>query len=130
SCIGIENGTPGLSFGAQERKVGWKSQPTAMVIFEDCRVPVANRIGKEGDGFRIAMAGLDGGRINIASCSLGAAQASLDQAIRCRGERKQFGKPLASFQALQFRIADRATELEAARLVVHRAAVAVEGGQP
>jgi alkylation response protein AidB-like acyl-CoA dehydrogenase len=130
SCIAVEKDTPGLSFGAQERKMGWKSQPTAMVIFEDCRVPAANLVGNEGDGFKIAMAGLDGGRINIASCSLGAAQACLDMAVRYMGERSQFGKPLAAFQALQFRIADMATDLEAARLLVHKAAMMVEAKSP
>ena len=125
SCMAVEKGTPGLSFGAQEKKLGWKSQPTAMVMFEDCRVPVANRIGDEGQGFRIAMAGLDGGRLNIAACSIGGAQFCLDRTIEYMRERKQFGTRLADFQALQFRIADHATELEAARLMVRRAAVAV-----
>ncbi len=125
SCIVVEDGTPGLSFGAQERKLGWHSQPTAMVNFEDCRVPAHNLVGDEGQGFKIAMAGLDGGRLNIAACSIGAAQASLDQAISYMQERKQFGKPLAAFQALQFRIADMATELEAARLLLYKAAVMV-----
>ena len=125
SCMAVEKGTPGLSFGAQEKKLGWKSQPTAMVMFEDCRVPVTNRIGEEGQGFRIAMAGLDGGRLNIAACSIGGAQFCLDRTIEYMRERKQFGTRLADFQALQFRIADHATELEAARLMVRRAAVAV-----
>ena len=125
SCLAVEKGTPGLSFGAQEKKLGWKSQPTAMVVFEDCRVPVANRIGEEGQGFRIAMAGLDGGRLNIAACSIGGAQFCLDRTVEYMRERKQFGTRLADFQALQFRIADHATELEAARLMVRRAAVAV-----
>jgi len=125
SCLAVEKGTPGLSFGAQEKKLGWKSQPTAMVVFEDCRVPVANRIGEEGQGFRIAMAGLDGGRLNIAACSIGGAQFCLDRTVEYMRERKQFGTRLADFQALQFRIADHATELEAARLMVRRAALAV-----
>ncbi len=129
SCIVVEKGTPGLSFGAQEKKLGWKTQPTAMVIFENCRVPVANRIGAEGQGFRIAMAGLDGGRLNIGACSLGGAQFCLDRTLDYMKERKQFGSRLADFQALQFRIADYATELEAARLLLHRAAVAVGGGE-
>src|SRR5436305_6071616 len=124
SCIVVEKGTPGLSFGAQEKKLGWKSQPTAMVMFEDCRVPAANRIGAEGQGFRIAMAGLDGGRLNIAACSIGGAQFCLDRTIEYMRERKQFGTRLADFQALQFRIADHATELEAARLMVRRPALA------
>jgi alkylation response protein AidB-like acyl-CoA dehydrogenase len=130
TCIAVEKGSKGLSFGAQEKKLGWKSQPTAMVIFEDCEVPVDNRIGEEGDGFKIAMAGLDGGRINIAACSLGAARASLEAAREHLNTRKQFGEPLASFQGLQFRFADMATELEAARLMVQRAAVKLDAGAP
>ncbi len=130
SCIAVEAGTPGLSFGAQERKMGWNSQPTAAVMFENCRVPAANLIGDEGDGFRIAMAGLDGGRINIAACSLGAAQACLERAVGYMGERAQFGTPISQFQALRFRVADMATELEAARLMVHRAAVKLDQGAP
>jgi alkylation response protein AidB-like acyl-CoA dehydrogenase len=129
SCILVEKGTPGLSFGAQEKKLGWKSQPTAMVIFENCRVPIANHIGAEGQGFRIAMAGLDGGRLNIGACSIGGAQFCLDRTIDYMKERKQFGSRLSEFQALQFRIADYATELEAARLMLHRAAVAVDEKQ-
>jgi alkylation response protein AidB-like acyl-CoA dehydrogenase len=130
TCIAVEKGSKGLAFGAQERKLGWKSQPTAMVIFEDCEVPVENRIGEEGDGFKIAMAGLDGGRINIAACSLGAARASLEAAREHLNTRKQFGETLASFQGLQFRFADMATELEAARLMVQRAAVKLDAGAP
>ena len=126
TCLAVEKGATGLSFGKQEKKLGWKSQPTAMVIFEDCEVPVENRIGEEGDGFKIAMAGLDGGRINIAACSLGAARASLEAAREHLNVRKQFGETLASFQGLQFRFADMATELEAARLMVHRAAVKLD----
>jgi len=125
SCIVVESGTPGLSFGAQEKKLGWKSQPTAMVLFENCRVPVANRIGEEGQGFRIAMAGLDGGRLNIGACSIGGAQFCLNRTVGYMKERRQFGARLSEFQALQFRVADYATELEAARLLLHRAAVAV-----
>lgn len=130
SCIAVEKGTPGLSFGAQEKKLGWKSQPTAMVMFENCRVPAANLIGKEGEGFRIAMAGLDGGRLNIGACSIGGAQFCLDRTVDYMKERKQFGTRLADFQALQFRIADYATEIEAARLLLHRAAVAVGDKEP
>ena len=130
SCIVVEKGTPGLSFGAQEKKLGWKSQPTAMVNFENCRVPAENLIGKEGDGFKIAMAGLDGGRLNIAACSIGGAQFCLDRTIEYMRERKQFGSRLSDFQALRFRIADYATELEAARLMVRRAAVAVTNREP
>jgi alkylation response protein AidB-like acyl-CoA dehydrogenase len=125
SCLVIENGTQGLSFGAQEKKLGWKSQPTAAVIFENCRVPVANLVGQEGEGFRIAMAGLDGGRLNIAACSLGGAQFCLDRTVDYMRERKQFGTRLADFQALQFRVADYATELEVARQMLRRAACAV-----
>jgi hypothetical protein len=130
SCLVVEKGTPGLSYGAQEKKLGWKSQPTAMVMFENCRVPVANRIGEEGQGFRIAMAGLDGGRLNIAACSLGGAQFCLDRTLAYMRERKQFGSRLADFQALAFRVADYATELEAARLMVRRAATAVTEDEP
>ncbi|MDO9411896.1 MAG: acyl-CoA dehydrogenase family protein [Pseudolabrys sp.] len=125
SCILVEKGTPGLSFGAREKKLGWKSQPTAMVMFENCRVPVSNLVGSEGQGFRIAMAGLDGGRLNIGACSIGGAQFSLDRTVEYMKERKQFGTRIADFQALQFRIADYATEIDAARLLLHRAAVAV-----
>jgi len=130
SCLVVEKGTPGLSFGAKEQKLGWKSQPTTMVIFENCRVPVANRIGAEGDGFKIAMAGLDGGRLNIAACSIGGAQFCLDRTLTYMRERKQFGSRLADFQALRFRIADYATELEAARLMVWRAASAISNKEP
>ena len=130
SCIAVEKGTPGLSYGAQEKKLGWKSQPTAMVMFEDCRVPAENLIGSEGQGFKIAMAGLDGGRLNIAACSIGGAQFCLDRTIEYMRERKQFGTRLADFQALAFRIADYATELQAARLMVHHAASAVTNRAP
>ncbi|MCP4330808.1 MAG: acyl-CoA dehydrogenase [Alphaproteobacteria bacterium] len=126
STIVIEKDTPGLSFGKQEKKMGWNSQPTAAVILEDCRVPITNRVGEEGDGFKIAMAGLDGGRINIAACSIGAARACLEAARQHMGERQQFGHKLADFQALQFRLADMATELDAARLMVHRAAQSLD----
>jgi len=129
SCFLVENGTPGLTFGAREKKLGWKSQPTAAVMFESCRIPLANRIGEEGQGFRIAMAGLDGGRLNIAACSLGGAQFCLDRTVDYMKERRQFGSRLADFQALQFRVADYATELDAARLMLHRAAVAVGNGE-
>ncbi|TWA79452.1 hypothetical protein FBZ83_11020 [Azospirillum brasilense] len=130
SCIVVEKGTSGLSFGKQEHKLGWKSQPTSAVIFENCRVPVANRIGEEGEGFRIAMKGLDGGRLNIAACSVGGARFCLEQAIAYTTERKQFGKPLNAFQALQFKLADMATELDAARLMLHRAAASLDAGSP
>jgi hypothetical protein len=130
SCIVVEKGTPGLSFGAQEKKLGWKTQPTTMVIFENCRVPVSSRVGAEGQGFKIAMAGLDGGRLNIGACSIGGAQFCLDRTVEYMKERRQFGSRLADFQALQFRLADYATELDAARLLLHRAAVAVGAGEP
>ena len=126
SCFLVENGTPGLSFGAQEKKLGWHSQPTTMVIFESCRVPVENRIGAEGEGFKIAMRALDGGRLNIAACSLGGAQFCLERTIAHMKERKQFGSRLADFQALGFRVADYATELEASRLMLYRAADALD----
>ncbi|MDO8607641.1 MAG: isobutyryl-CoA dehydrogenase [Phaeospirillum sp.] len=130
SCMVVEAGTPGLSFGKQEKKLGWKSQPTASVILEDCRVPVANRIGAEGDGFKIAMKGLDGGRINIGACSLGGARRCLELAIDYTKQRQQFGQPIAAFQATQFRLADMASELEAARLMIHRAACSLDRKAP
>jgi len=130
SAFLVEKGTPGLSFGANERKLGWNSQPTAIVMFEDCRVPATNRIGQEGDGFKFAMAGLDGGRINIASCSLGGAQAAFDAALTYVQEREQFGKPIAQFQNTQFKLADMATDLDASRLMVYRAARALDAGDP
>jgi alkylation response protein AidB-like acyl-CoA dehydrogenase len=130
SCFVVEKDTPGLSFGAQEKKLGWKSQPTAVVDFDNCRVPAENLVGEEGQGFKIAMAGLDGGRLNIAACSLGGAQFCLDRTIDYMKDRKQFGQPISDFQALRFRIADYATELEAARLMVRRAALAVGAKEP
>jgi len=130
SCFLVENGTPGLSFGAQEKKLGWHSQPTAMVILENCRVPAANRVGAEGQGFKIAMSALDGGRLNIAACSLGGAQFCLDRTVTYMKERKQFGTRLADMQALGFRIADYSTELEAARLLLYRAATALDAREP
>jgi alkylation response protein AidB-like acyl-CoA dehydrogenase len=130
SCLVIENGTPGLSFGKREKKLGWHSQPTAMVLFEDCRVPVANRLGAEGDGFAIAMMGLDGGRLNIGACSVGGARACMETARGYMLERRQFGQRLADFQALQFALADMATELDAARLMLRRAASSLDNGDP
>ena len=130
SCLVIEGGTPGVSFGKNERKMGWNAQPTRAVIFEDARVPVANRLGAEGEGFRFAMAGLDGGRLNIGACSLGGAQAALDKALGHMRERKAFGKRLDEFQALQFRLADMATELEVARTFLWRAAAALDAKAP
>jgi hypothetical protein len=125
STVVVENGTPGLSFGAQEKKLGWKSQPTSTVNFDNCRVPVANRLGEEGEGFKIAMQGLDGGRLNIGACSIGGARACLEKAVAYTKERKQFGQAIADFQATQFKLADMATDLEAARLMIRSAAVAV-----
>jgi alkylation response protein AidB-like acyl-CoA dehydrogenase len=130
SCILVEKGTPGLSFAKPERKMGWNSQPTAVVTFEDCRVPAENRLGPEGDGFRYAMSGLDGGRINIAACSLGGAAWALDAALAHVRERIAFGKPLAALQAVQFKLADMATKLEAARLMTWRAAAALDAKHP
>ena len=130
SCLVIEGGTPGVSFGKNERKMGWNAQPTRAVIFEDARVPVANRLGAEGEGFRFAMAGLDGGRLNIGACSLGGAQAALEKALGHMRERKAFGKRLDEFQALQFRLADMATELEVARTFLWRAAAALDAKAP
>jgi alkylation response protein AidB-like acyl-CoA dehydrogenase len=130
SCLVIEKGTPGLSFGKQERKLGWNSQPTAMLIFENARVPVANRLGEEGQGFSIAMGGLDGGRINIGACSLGAARTCLELARDHVASRKQFGHVLNEFQSVQFKLADMATELEAARLMIRSAAVRLDAKDP
>ena len=130
STFVVDLGTPGLSFGAQEKKMGWSSQPTAMVHFDNVRVPVANRVGDEGQGFRIAMMGLDGGRLNIAASALGGAQLAFDTAKEYLATRKQFGRALREFQALQFRLADMATDLEASRLMVHRAAAALDSGDP
>lgn len=126
STLVIDSKTPGVSFGANERKMGWNAQPTRAVIFENARVPVVNRLGDEGIGFKIAMAGLDGGRLNIAACSLGGAQSALDKTLSYMKERKAFNKRLDEFQALQFRVADMATELEAARTFLWRAAVALD----
>ena len=130
SCFLVEEGTPGLSFGANERKMGWNAQPTRQVILDGVRVPAANRLAAEGQGFRIAMAGLDGGRLNIGACSLGGAQAALEIALGYVKERRAFGRPISDFQALQFCLADMATELEAARLLLWRAASALDAGAP
>jgi len=126
----VPKDTPGLGFGANERKMGWKSQPTRQVIFEDVRVPVANRIGEEGMGFKFAMAGLDGGRLNIAACSLGGAQLALDKALAYAREREQFGQPIAEFQAIGFKLADMETELQAARVMLYEAAQRLDGKMP
>jgi alkylation response protein AidB-like acyl-CoA dehydrogenase len=130
SCVVVERDSEGLGFGKQEKKLGWHSQPTAMVNFEDCAVPLRNRLGAEGEGFTIAMRGLDGGRVNIAACALGAARACFDKARAHLQERRQFGRRLAAFQALQFKLADMATELEAARLMVYQAAALLDRGAP
>jgi alkylation response protein AidB-like acyl-CoA dehydrogenase len=130
SAVVVEKGTPGLAFGKQEKKLGWRSQPTCTLSFDACAVPVANRLGDEGEGFRIAMRGLDGGRVNIAACSLGGARACLERALAYVKERRQFGSALAEFQNTQFRLADMATELEAARLMVWRAAAKLDAGAP
>jgi alkylation response protein AidB-like acyl-CoA dehydrogenase len=126
STLVVPGNTPGVSLGANERKMGWNAQPTRAVIFQDARVPVANRLGEEGIGFKIAMAGLDGGRLNIAACSLGGAQIALEKALAYMKERKAFGKRLDEFQALQFRLADMATGIEASRTFLWRAAAALD----
>ena len=130
SAFIVEKGMDGLSFGANERKMGWNSQPTKQVIFDGVRVPAANRIGEEGHGFRFAMAGLDGGRLNIAACSLGGAQFALDRAVEYAKERKQFGKAIADFQATQFKLADMETELQAARVMLYEAARRLDAKTP
>jgi alkylation response protein AidB-like acyl-CoA dehydrogenase len=128
SAFIVEKSTPGLSFGANEKKMGWNAQPTRAVIFDDCRIPLANLLGAEGAGFKIAMAGLDGGRLNISASSLGGAQAAFDKARKYMSERMAFGKRLDAFQALQFRLADMAIELEAARVFLYSAAAALDRG--
>ena len=130
STFVVEKDAPGLSFGAPEKKMGWNAQPTAQVNFDNVRVATENRVGAEGDGFRFAMMGLDGGRLNIASCSLGGAGFALETAKAYMETRNQFGRPLKDFQALQFKIADMATELDAARLMVRRAADALDKRDP
>jgi alkylation response protein AidB-like acyl-CoA dehydrogenase len=130
SCLVIEKDMPGVSFGAPERKLGWHSQPTAQVNFDSVRVPVANRVGAEGQGFSIAMSGLDGGRLNIGACSLGGGQRALDEAVAYTRQRTQFGKAIADFQATQFKLADMDTELSAARALLYQAAAKVSAGAP
>lgn len=130
SCLAIERDMPGVSFGANEKKLGWHSQPTRQVILEEVRVPVENRIGGEGEGFRIAMMGLDGGRLNIGACSLGGAQRCLDEAISYTRDRKAFGQAVSDFQNTQFMLADMATELEAARALLYLAAAKVTANSP
>jgi alkylation response protein AidB-like acyl-CoA dehydrogenase len=130
SCLVIEKDMPGVSFGAQEKKLGWHSQPTAALNLDNVRVPAENLVGGLGEGFRIAMMGLDGGRLNIGACSLGGAQRCLDEAVKYTKERQQFGKPIADFQNTQFTLADMATDLEAARALLYRAAVKVTENAP
>jgi alkylation response protein AidB-like acyl-CoA dehydrogenase len=130
SCLVVDKDTPGLSFGAPEKKLGWNASPTAQVVFDNVKVPVANRVGEEGDGFKFAMAGLDGGRINIGACSLGGAQRCLDEAVQYVKDRSQFGKAIAEFQNTQFQLADMATDLEAARALLYLAATKVTAGSP
>ncbi|MXQ07686.1 acyl-CoA dehydrogenase [Alphaproteobacteria bacterium GH1-50] len=130
SAFLVEDGTPGLSFGALEDKMGWKSQPTRQVHLDNCNIPSANLLGNEGDGFKYAMKGLDGGRLNIAACSLGAAQAALDKTLAYMAERQAFGQPLDRFQALQFKLADTEIELQAARTFLRHAAWALDTAQP
>ncbi|MCG7575165.1 acyl-CoA dehydrogenase family protein [Phaeobacter sp. CNT1-3] len=130
STVYVEDGTPGLSFGGLEEKMGWKSQPTRQVQFDDCKIPAANLVGTEGDGFKYAMAGLDGGRLNISACSLGAAQSALTQTLQYMSERKAFGKSIDQFQALQFRLADMEIELQAARTFLRQAAWKLDTGAP
>ena len=130
SCLVIEKDMPGVSFGAQERKLGWHSQPTAQVNFDNVRVPAENLVGAEGEGFRIAMMGLDGGRLNIGACSLGGAQRCLDEAVAYTKDRKQFGQAIADFQNTQFTLADMETELQAARALLYMAAVKVTENAP
>ncbi|AOW52472.1 TPA: acyl-CoA dehydrogenase [Legionella pneumophila] len=130
SCLLIEKNTPGLTFGKLEKKLGWRNQPTCMLYFENCRVPIANRVGEEGMGFKIALNALNGGRVNIASCSLGGALACLRMSQSYMHERKQFGKPLTQMQALRFYFSDMLTDYEAARLMVYRAAAAMDNDAP
>ena len=130
SAFAVMKDAPGLSFGANEKKMGWNAQPTRQVIFDNCKVPAANLIGAEGQGFKFAMSGLDGGRINIGACSLGAAWCALDKARQYMFERKAFGQNIGDFQVLQFKIADMATELEASRLMIYRAADALDRADP
>jgi alkylation response protein AidB-like acyl-CoA dehydrogenase len=130
SAFVIENGTPGLSFGKNEKKMGWKAQPTSTVLFDDCRVPVVNRIGAAGDGFKFAMKGLDGGRLNIAACSLGGATEAFERAVAYAKDRKQFGKAIADFQATQFKLADMETQLQAGRAFLYEAARRLDAKDP
>lgn len=130
SAFAVPADAPGISYGKKEEKMGWNSQPTRQISFDNVRIPANHLLGREGEGFKIAMKGLDGGRINIATCSVGAAQGALKQAQQYMQDRKQFGKPIASFQALQFKLADMATELVAARQMVRLAASKLDAGAP
>ena len=130
SAFAVPADAPGISYGKKEEKMGWNSQPTRTISFDNVRIPANHLLGREGEGFKIAMKGLDGGRINIATCSVGAAQGALAQAQQYMQDRKQFGKPIASFQALQFKLADMATELVAARQMVRLAASKLDAGDP
>ena len=130
SAVLIENGEEGLSFGAAENKMGWRNQPTSQVQFDDCKVPLENLVGQEGEGFKYAMAGLDGGRLNIAACALGAAQSAFDKTVAYMGDRKAFGKPLTGFQALQFKLAEMETELQSARTFLRQAAWKLDNKTP
>lgn len=130
STFVVEKGTAGLSFGPNEKKMGWNAQPTAQVIFEDCRIPSENRVGQEGEGFKFAMSGLDGGRVNIGACSLGGAQKALDLTLEYTKDRQQFGKSISAFQNTQFMLADMATELEASRVMIYRGADMIDKKLP
>ncbi|MEX3315132.1 acyl-CoA dehydrogenase family protein [Sulfitobacter sp. PS-8MA] len=130
STVYVEDGTPGLSFGGLEDKMGWRSQPTALVQFDDCKIGAENLVGEEGQGFKYAMAGLDGGRLNISACSLGAAQTALNKTLEYMGDRKAFGQRIDQFQGLQFRLADMETELQAARIFLRQAAWKLDSGAP
>ncbi|MGJ8617463.1 MAG: acyl-CoA dehydrogenase family protein [Sulfitobacter sp.] len=130
STVFVEDGTAGLSFGGLEDKMGWRSQPTSQVQFDDCKIPSGNLVGEEGKGFKYAMMGLDGGRLNISACSLGAAQTALNKTLEYMGERKAFGKPIDQFQGLQFRLADMEIELQAARVFLRQAAWKLDNGAP
>lgn len=130
STVFVEDGTPGLSFGGLEDKMGWRSQPTALVQFDDCKIPAENLVGEEGKGFKYAMAGLDGGRLNISACSVGAAQTALTKTLEYMGDRKAFGQSIDQFQGLQFRLADMETELQAARTFLRQAAWKLDTGAP
>jgi alkylation response protein AidB-like acyl-CoA dehydrogenase len=129
SCFVVEKGTPGFSFGKTERKMGLHSSPTRELIFENCEIPLANRLGEEGQGFKIALSSLDGGRVNIGAIATGVAQAAFETATKYAHEREQFGQHISAFQAIQFMLADMAMKIEAARLLVYEAACKLDEGQ-